>query len=178
MSLGFPAVGVHDRLANRSSRPAPMHGCPDRESGRLVAYEPNRDTGGLVRLAPEPRTTEDATRLSERKNRTDNHRKWKDTKRDEPEDAMTASVGVDRVDALVRERLPDERDVHEQEHEGGQSEQDGSGGPPLRARTSPTARRIGNTTQEGVTPSTIHEVTAKARPRSASATSSPFQAST
>ena len=50
---------------------------------------------------------------------------------------MTASVGVDRVDALVRERLPDERDVHEQEHEGGQSEQDGSGGPtPARTHQS------------------------------------------
>jgi len=48
---------------------------------------------------------------------------------------------------------------------------------PRRARRSPTRSKIGNTTHEGVTPSTIHDVTAKIRPRNASATKSRFHES-
>jgi hypothetical protein len=46
-----------------------------------------------------------------------------------------------------------------------EADRDGGG----RARTSPTRSKIGNTIQDGVTPSTIHETTAKTRPSAASA---------
>jgi len=49
--------------------------------------------------------------------------------------------------------------------------------PSRRARTSPTRSKIGNTIQDGVTPSTIHETTAKTRPSAASASNNLLHAS-
>jgi hypothetical protein len=78
---------------------------------------------------PKPRQAPHATRLSEGERSRENHQEWKEAERDEPEDAMTRLVGVRRIDAVVGQRLPDEWNMNEQEHEGGQSEQDDSGGP-------------------------------------------------
>ena len=79
--------------------------------------------------APKSRHAPDPTCFSEGENGRENHQERKQAERDKPEDAMTRSVGVHRIDAVVGKRLPDEWNVDEQEHEGGQSEQDDSGRP-------------------------------------------------
>jgi len=67
--------------------------------------------------------------------------------------------------------------MDEQEDERAQTSQTVPELPPRRARTSPTTSRIGSTIQEGVTPSTIHEITAKTKPRTARPSSSRFYVS-
>lgn len=69
--------------------------------------------------APQSRQAPDATRFSEGESSRENHQEWKEAERDEPEDTMTRFVGVHRIDAVFRKRLPYERNVNEQEHERG-----------------------------------------------------------
>ena len=69
--------------------------------------------------APKSRQAPDAAGFSEGESSRENHQEWKEAERDEPEAAMARFVGMRRIDAVVGKRLPDERNVNEQENEGG-----------------------------------------------------------